>query len=314
LWLVFAHAGGLCDAVIERLNSSGGAVVSVHIGERFAALGPTPTRSIRLAADYEALLDALVESGRFPKRIAHMWSLGSAVKDAFARAGSWFLQHPVLAQASARGPPRRPRSDDHRRRAARGWDLDVVAPEKSTVLGLSLVIPQEHPYISCATVDVERVPANGATALADLLHAELRAERAGASIAYRGTQRFVQTVEPAPLATPSTAGEPGVLRQQGVYLITGGLGNIGLAIAGRLARDVQARLVLVGRSTPPARDAWQAWLDTHAADDRRPDRSAVRELEALGADVRSSPPTCRTRTKCGWRLRRRRTGSVSCTA
>ena len=86
--------------------------------------------------------------------------------------------------------------------------------------------------------------------------------------------------------TVAAAADTGTLRQQGVYLITGGLGHIGLALAERLARSVRARLVLVGRSTPPPRDAWQAWIDTHDATDAVARRiQALRSLEALGAEV-----------------------------
>ena len=39
------------------------------------------------------------------------------------------------------------------------------------------------------------------------------------------------------------------VRTRGVYLITGGMGGIGLELAEFLARTVQAKLILVGRST-----------------------------------------------------------------
>ena len=46
------------------------------------------------------------------------------------------------------------------------------------------------------------------------------------------------------------AGEGLPLRRNGVYVITGGLGAIGLTIAEYLAKKVQAKLVLVGRAAP----------------------------------------------------------------
>jgi NAD(P)-dependent dehydrogenase (short-subunit alcohol dehydrogenase family) len=48
-------------------------------------------------------------------------------------------------------------------------------------------------------------------------------------------------------------------RDRGVYLVTGGLGGIGLAMAERLARDHAARLVLMGGSLPP-REEWESLL------------------------------------------------------
>jgi NAD(P)-dependent dehydrogenase (short-subunit alcohol dehydrogenase family)/aryl carrier-like protein len=76
------------------------------------------------------------------------------------------------------------------------------------------------------------------------------------------------------------------LRPGGVYLLTGGLGGIGLAMAGYLARTVQARLVLVGRTGLPPREEWLQILASQGEDEgvgRRIRR--VLELEAQGAEV-----------------------------
>jgi polyketide synthase PksJ len=61
------------------------------------------------------------------------------------------------------------------------------------------------------------------------------------------------------------------LRPEGVYLITGGLGGLGLAVAGYLARTCKARLVLVSRHEPEV---------TH--------RQAISAMEAEGARVRTA--------------------------
>ena len=60
------------------------------------------------------------------------------------------------------------------------------------------------------------------------------------------------------------------LRQAGVYLILGGLGNVGLALARVLASTVQAKLVLVGRS---------------ASSTASRKISALQALESAGAEV-----------------------------
>jgi NAD(P)-dependent dehydrogenase (short-subunit alcohol dehydrogenase family) len=51
------------------------------------------------------------------------------------------------------------------------------------------------------------------------------------------------------------------LQNRGVYLITGGLGGIGLVVAEHLAREFNARLVLVSRSTIPQESQWKAALE-----------------------------------------------------
>jgi len=94
----------------------------------------------------------------------------------------------------------------------------------------------------------------------------------------------VQTFEQV---APAPAVESGArLRERGVYLITGGLSEVGLVLAGYLAKAAKARLVLTGRSGLPERDEWDARLAAGGADDEVSRRiRRVQELEASGAEV-----------------------------
>ena len=72
--------------------------------------------------------------------------------------------------------------------------------------------------------------------------------------ALRNEERWQRTIERFPLQSNanSDGGEPFErLREEGVYLITGGLGGIGLVIAEQLAKRVKAKLVLISRSGLP---------------------------------------------------------------
>ncbi|HEY9862088.1 MAG TPA: SDR family NAD(P)-dependent oxidoreductase, partial [Candidatus Obscuribacterales bacterium] len=82
-------------------------------------------------------------------------------------------------------------------------------------------------------------------------------------IAYRGRHRWVQSLQPVSLEPFKAQIQ---LQPGGVYLITGGLGGIGLSLARYLAESVQAKLVLVSRSG-------------------QAESQILQELEALGAEV-----------------------------
>ncbi|MGH8877558.1 MAG: SDR family NAD(P)-dependent oxidoreductase, partial [Stackebrandtia sp.] len=63
-----------------------------------------------------------------------------------------------------------------------------------------------------------------------------------------GARRSKRWSEFLPPATGSSS-----LREHGVYLITGGVGGLGLTLAGHLAARARARVVLIGRSSPGER-------------------------------------------------------------
>jgi NAD(P)-dependent dehydrogenase (short-subunit alcohol dehydrogenase family) len=146
------------------------------------------------------------------------------------------------------------------------------------------VIPQEYRHLSCRSIDVE-APVNGWD---DTGAARLARELLGGSsdhaVAYRGAYRWVQSFEPWPLAARDAGAS--LLRDDGAYLVTGGLGGIGLEVAEFLARAVRARLVLVGRSPLPARAEWESFLAAHDETDEASRRiRRIQALEALGSEV-----------------------------
>ncbi len=154
------------------------------------------------------------------------------------------------------------------------------------MLGACKVIPQEYLNITCRAIDVDWPTANtkSQTALiASLLH-ELTAMSTDPVVAYRDGVRWIQGYQPIRLALTET--QPERLRHQGVYLITGGLGNVGMALAEYLAKAVQARLVLVGRSAFPRHEEWAFWLESHAPDEPTSQKiRRLQDLEAAGIEV-----------------------------
>ncbi|WP_198087808.1 type I polyketide synthase [Variovorax sp. E3] len=161
-----------------------------------------------------------------------------------------------------------------------------LCPEKATLWGIGKVIGQECPRVHCRVIDV-MLPApesDAETLLVEQVAAEaaaLRGEPGEPLLAYRGAHRWAKTYEPAPLPA---AAQPR-LRQQGVYLITGGLGGVGLAIAKHLAQHWQARLVLLGRTAMPERAEWAERATEGQPDALKRRLRQLIELEALGGQV-----------------------------
>jgi len=76
------------------------------------------------------------------------------------------------------------------------------------------------------------------------------------------------------------------LKYHGVYLVTGGLGGIGLSIASYLASQYAATLILLTHSEFPERAEWAQWLQEHDSDDKISGKiKQIFEFEKQGAMV-----------------------------
>jgi acyl transferase domain-containing protein len=255
----------LCDAGTEHL-----ARALAQRGERIAVVRPGTAFLWRAdgsfevdpgrRADFERVLDAL---GDGPVRCAHLWLAGPEplAPRAALRLGFFALQH--LADALESRGPRAAEVCVLTRGACDvlGEDVD---PGRAAVLGACRVLPQERPALRIRSLDLAAGELSE-RALARLLD-ELAEPRFDGCAALRGEHLFEPAFEPA--ALPAPAGDA-PLRRGGVYLITGGLGGIGLALAEHLFEAAGARLVLCGRSG----------LRPGAAE------RTVRALEARGAEV-----------------------------
>jgi thioesterase domain-containing protein/NAD(P)-dependent dehydrogenase (short-subunit alcohol dehydrogenase family) len=169
----------------------------------------------------------------------------------------------------------------------------LLHPEKATSLGVVRVLPREFPAVRAQSIDVALAVSGGSrwrrrraqpdAALADAVTAELLAESSAPVVAWRGAERFEESLEPA---APAAASDATRMREGGVYLVTGGLGGVGFALAERLAKRHRARLVLVSRGEFPPEDRFDAWLASHGEADATSRRiRTLREIRAAGGDA-----------------------------
>lgn len=269
--LLFADGTGFGDGLAAQLEAAGHDVVRVRSGSGFSrvdgrAYAVCPDRS----ADYETLLADLQARGWSPDRVVHGWTVAAdgAIGPAEARRLGFYsllyLAHALAGRTAAA---------TIRMSVITNGLYDVTgeerqaAPAAALLLGPCKVIPQEYPRITARSIDMDWPPAPDRQAqLIQRLGAEVIAGGPEPVVAYRGHHRWVQTYEPATLRS---RGAP-LLRRDGVYLIIGGLGEVGLALAEYLARQGPVRLVLTGRSP------W-ALIDRQIR--------KLQELESMGAEV-----------------------------
>ena len=103
-------------------------------------------------------------------------------------------------------------------------------------------------------------------------------------VAFREGSRWTPAF--GPIRTPLPEALAPRVRDRGVYLITGGLGGVGLETARELAASARARLALLAREILPPREDWARYLAERPADDRV--ARQLRELmsiEASGSEL-----------------------------
>jgi acyl transferase domain-containing protein/acyl carrier protein len=293
-WLIFADDCELGDQLACRLESEEHTVVRVQPGEHFERLDEHRF-CIRPGqpADYISLCKALSAMQLMPATVLHCWNVTTAREKAgepdYFQACQERGFYSLLFLAQAFGsqvyeePVRIVVLSNHMQVVT---GQESLQPEKATALAACTIIPQEHLNITCRSIDLS---CDGAAVCEDArlieqLLAELTLATTDLAVAYRGRTRWARTYRATRLERDQSAPPP--LRQGGVFLITGGLGRVGLTLAAYLAHTVRAKLVLTGRSVLPKRGDWTNWLMDHAESDRVSHiiRSLL-TLEELGAEV-----------------------------
>jgi acyl transferase domain-containing protein/acyl carrier protein len=289
-WLVFGDESRACVTLLQELDNLGVEVVDVQRGDAFAPMGPN-RYAIRPDAreDYDRLLAAALPKNAPLAGVLHLWNTGAAdgAPDPALGRRDGFYSTLYLAQAlgdvalAAPLPVLVVSTDMQPVLGA-----EALRIERSLLIGPVLVMSQDVPNLRARSIDIASADWNARQA--PLLAAALVGEAALSSspnqVAYRSGYRWEQAMAPVRIESPAAEEVP--LRQRGVYLITGGLGGLGLAIARHLARTLEARLILTARSALPDRARWSELLEdaeTSAAVKAR--IRAVQELEQLGAEV-----------------------------
>ncbi|NMG06766.1 type I polyketide synthase [Brasilonema sp. UFV-L1] len=292
--LVFIDECGLGTKLVQRLEQQNQAVITVKVGGEFTKLNESQyTLNPQNNYDYDALIQELLTQQKLPKTIVHLWSITPIndkeleLEEVDKAQETGFYSLLFLAQALGKQET----TDEvqitvisNNLQAVTG--TEVLCPEKATLLGPIKVISQEYSNIRCRSLDVI-LPEIGSwqeEKLVEQLLMELTVPTSDKVVAYRGINRWVQSFEPVRFDSAKIG--KARLREKGVYLITGGLGGIGLVMAEYLARTVQAKLLLIGRTALPNRDEWEQWLLTHDETDSTSRKILkVQELEQLGAEV-----------------------------
>lgn len=246
-WLVFADPDSIAWHLAAKLEAQGESCTLVRAGDAYLGEGQRSyTLNPECADDFVRLLEdqACTETLR---GVVFAWGRAETKSSPPSLASLQAAQHRGCAGALhlvqallKKGLPSPPRI----------WILTeqtqvldgIPGPlwlGQAPLWGLGRVIAQEHPELACTCIDLEATgPADPPQALLD----ELRAPASDAQIAYRTGVRYVAKLLPYAGAASDTL----TIDSNGSYLITGGMGTHGLAVAQWLAKQGAGSILLAG--------------------------------------------------------------------
>jgi NAD(P)-dependent dehydrogenase (short-subunit alcohol dehydrogenase family)/acyl carrier protein len=154
-----------------------------------------------------------------------------------------------------------------------------IHPANAALAGLGKVVNMENFNLKCRTLDIDQQTGT------DRIITEINAGDTGTDykVAFRCGQRYVE--ELIPIDITHTRDNPVTIKPDGVYIITGGTGGLGLQIARYLAGQNKVNLALINRSPMPRRGEWPGIKKSKKAAPLAEKINAIEEIEKKGAHV-----------------------------
>jgi acyl transferase domain-containing protein/phospholipid N-methyltransferase len=285
-WLIFADRGGVGQHLAGLLAQRGEKPVLVFPGEAYERIDEGYFRiHPQRREDMRQLLEIALADQPPCSKVVHLWSLDAlppeettvASLETAQTLGCSSVLH--LVQELERG---------EWGETVRLWLVTqgaqmveekpvFFAIAQAPLWGLGRTIVQEHPAVWGGLVDLDpQAPVDNAAAL---LWKEICNSDGEDQLAFRQGQRYVARLVRKRKSTPA---QPQALRPDGSYLITGGLGELGLLVAQWMVEQGARWIILLGRTQIPDRTTWnQVEKGSRLAQQI----AAIQKLESQGAKV-----------------------------
>ena len=154
---------------------------------------------------------------------------------------------------------------------------DRIEPENASLFGLAKSVRQEHPNIRCRCIDID----DGADV--DSLLKIIKSEPASFITGIRNKNEYSDTVKASDF-TGRDKDKPDI-NSDGVYVISGGTGGLGLEMGKYLATRNNVNIALISRRALPERVEWDSVIERR--EDARIIRTIneIRNIERMGSKV-----------------------------
>ncbi|ACL75234.1 SDR family NAD(P)-dependent oxidoreductase [Ruminiclostridium cellulolyticum] len=232
----------VCEIIREHAVNQA-KVIQVKQGPGYKELGENLYEiNPEAREDYSSLIKSLEEKNMLPDKIIHLWS--KADFDTNTDALKSGLQRGIYSIFYITGEMLKRKLKDGMTLLYMFDSAKGEQPVNSAVSGFAKTLEKENPKFIIKTVEMKNVESMDVLT-ADIALNELNDDQYPHQVLYKEGERFVKQLKEYALKEEKQSDS---FKQQGVYIITGGAGGLGLIYADYLAKNYKAHIVLTGRS------------------------------------------------------------------
>ncbi|MCR6105811.1 SDR family oxidoreductase [Salipaludibacillus agaradhaerens] len=284
-WLIFANENELFSQVlVNKLLNEGCSVIIVYSGNKFEKIEENLYKiNYKQSEDYYKIIKLCIKEGGLDA-IAHCWGYKQYgfnnpksrkdIRDLLYMSLLYLVQR--MGEFELQSVSIFPVTSDAQFVNGVNKACNI---EKSSVFGLCKVIPQENTNLSICSIDFSFFDKEDETLIhVDQFLNELLIMEKEEEVVYWKSKRLVPGYKAVRVPQLKVNTE---LKDNGTYLITGGLGKIGLTLALFLSEQYQANIILTSRSGLTPEETWD--LETDPVLVNR--YTSLKKMKETGSDI-----------------------------
>ncbi|MCP4179238.1 MAG: KR domain-containing protein, partial [bacterium] len=288
-WLIFTNNTNLSKTIVNEFISRNINIITVFPGKEYRQITDT-CFSVRIGEkqDYLKLITDM-EYKIIPSNILHLWNLEnkhSEINSESLNIDASFYSLIYLMQALGDLGI----NDDILLKIVSNNIHNVIGddlffPQKSTLLGPAKIIPLEYKNAECVSIDIDirYLELDNNSFFLQMLLDEIFTISDDVVVSLRGRYRWIPSIKKEKLLQKHNTGE--ILKEKGVYLITGGFGGMGYSLAEFLAENYNSNIIMFGRTEIPDRQEWDKYIN-RIPHDKVTDRILkIKKIESYGTRI-----------------------------
>ncbi|MCU4825110.1 SDR family NAD(P)-dependent oxidoreductase [Bacillus cereus] len=241
--LLFKNEGELSNKIAKQLRVDGKSVIEVELGKQFSKISNWKYTIRGEQEDYDKLFEAIENENI--NQIIHLMTINNETDEELLQLQKklsigleslFYLTKSIMKNTKNSMELLLFTDFAHR---VNGEEFKIK-PHNAAFFGFGKVIEKEYPKLSVRCIDID-----DKICVEDCI-TEINSKKQVELVAYRDKDKYVQELQNVDIkALPEEKVE---FKKDGVYVITGGMGGIGLEMAKYISSKENVNLILIGRS------------------------------------------------------------------